>query len=223
MQLSPLTQAGQWLASSIIKLHDYTQIAINITVGIVLVLLLARLLTDLLRLNPFGRTAYYLRRPTDTVLDHMRSSQFYYPLKQALNFNPAMLMALIALAILWYVVSSVLGYLFTTLQGVSMSLTAFGTGHPFYGASYLVGCCLLAVIFYLLALMTIIFVYWIFGLLSNAARWALHRIGPLLTIFEFGGSFRGWSFIILGIALSFAAAAVQLVFFPSLPMESLMQ
>jgi hypothetical protein len=71
---------------------------------------------------------------------------------------------------------------------------------------------LLGAIFFLLALMLIIFVYWIFGIFSRVAFRALERLGPLLRVFEFGGTFAGWSFVILGIALSFAASAVQLMF-----------
>jgi hypothetical protein len=62
--------------------------------------------------------------------------------------------------------------------------------------------------------MTLIFVNWIFGFFNKAANWAMNRIGPLLRIFDFGGVFAGWSFVILWIALSwFAAPAVMYVFF----------
>lgn len=64
-----------------------------------------------------------------------------------------------------------------------------------------------------MALMTIVFVNWIFGLFRRLAYWSLSRLTPLLRVFEFGGAFAGWSFIILWIALSFATVAVQGVFF----------
>jgi hypothetical protein len=146
------------------------------------------------------------------LLENMRRSRLYYPLRRALKFDPAVLMLLIGTAIICYVVSLVIGYLLALMSGVGRSLIAFGDGYVFNGVRYLVGTVLLAVIFYLLALMLIVFVNWIFGLLSRAAYRALERIGPLLHIFEFGGVFRGWSFLILGIALSFAASAVQLIF-----------
>jgi hypothetical protein len=147
----------------------------------------------------------------------MRNSRFYYPLKQALNFNPTVLMVLVALALLWYVVSGVVGYLVAILQRISQCFLAFGTGHIFYGAVYVVGCILLAVLFFLMTLMTLIFINWIFGLFNRASTLAYRRISPLLNLFEFGGIFRGWSFMVLSIALSIAATAVQIVFFPSLP------
>jgi hypothetical protein len=43
----------------------------------------------------------------------------------------------------------------------------------------------------------------------------MHRISPLLRIFEFGGMFAGFSFVILWIVLSLAASAVSAVFFGS--------
>jgi len=41
----------------------------------------------------------------------------------------------------------------------------------------------------------------------------MHRISPLLRIFEFGGAFAGFSFLILWLVLSLAASAVRVVFF----------
>ena len=212
MDLSPLILAGEYIlfaAQLVGQLSWYVYIAI---VVVVVALLVAHYLTDVLRLNPFGRVAYHANRPARMLLENMRRSRLYYPLRRALKFDPAVLMLLIGTAIICYVVSLVIGYLLALMSGVGRSLIAFGDGYVFNGVRYLVGTVLLAVIFYLLALMLIVFVNWIFGLLSRAAYRALERIGPLLHIFEFGGVFRGWSFLILGIALSFAASAVQLIF-----------
>jgi hypothetical protein len=41
----------------------------------------------------------------------------------------------------------------------------------------------------------------------------MHRISPLLRIFEFRGVFAGFSFLILYLVLSLAASAVRAVFF----------
>ncbi|MCI0661302.1 MAG: hypothetical protein L0220_09540, partial [Acidobacteria bacterium] len=118
----------------------------------------------------------------------------------------------IALAITWYVVYVVISNLFQIIQIFGVSLITFGEGRIFTGSRYLIGALLLAVIFFLMALMTIVFVNWIFGLLRRASYWAMERLAPLLRIFEFGGVFAGWSFIILWIALTFAAMAVQAIF-----------
>jgi hypothetical protein len=212
MESSPLILVGQYIidaAQAIRFVAWYVYGAIFIAV---VGLLLLRLLIDALQLSPFGRFAYYARRPANELLQNMRHSRLYFPLKRALGFDPAILMLLIATAILCYVASLVIDYIFGLLVGLGGSLLAFGSGHLFTGVRYLIGTILLAVVFYLLALMLIVFVNWVFGLLSRPAYRALERISPLLRIFEFGGVFTGWSFLILGIALSFAAAAIQLIF-----------
>jgi len=205
--------AGQQLISGVAILQEWTLRAISLSIGVVVVLLLVRALSDSLRLNPFGTVYQALRRPTDRMIGHMRSSRFYYPLRQSLGFNPSILMVLVTLAILWYVLTGVLQNLFFLLQGLGLSLISFGRGEVFSGVRYLIGVGLLAVLFFLMAMMTIVFVHWIFGLLAQMARRAQERLTPLLRVFEFGGIFSGWSFVILWIALSFATQAVQAIFF----------
>ncbi|MCI0337580.1 MAG: hypothetical protein L0226_08390 [Acidobacteria bacterium] len=205
-------EIGRLIISTVQNLRGIVQLAISLTIGVVVGLLLIRLLTDLLKLNPFGRFYHTVRRPTDEFIHRMRTSQFYYPLKRSLGFDPSMIMILIALAITWYVVYVVISNLFQILQIFGVSLITFGEGRIFTGSRYLIGALLLAVIFFLMALMTIVFVNWIFGLLRRASYWAMERLAPLLRIFEFGGVFAGWSFIILWIALTFAAMAVQAIF-----------
>lgn len=187
-------------------------ILVKITVGVVILLLLLRWITDALNTNPFGRLIYYLRKPSNELIYYMRSSQFYFPLKQALKFDPTYLMALIAVAILWYVALSIIGYLTTVLEGFGMGLDFLAAGALTRGVYILIGVTLLAVIFFLMTLMTIVFINWISGKFNRAAYWSMHRISPLLKIFEFGGALAGFSFIILWFVLSLAASAVRSVF-----------
>jgi hypothetical protein len=188
---------------------------INITVGAVVILLLLRWVNDALGSNPFGRLSYYLRKPTNDLVYYVRSSQFYFPLKQALKIDPTYLLVLIAVAIVWYVALSVIGYLNTVLYGLGTSLNQLAEGAVARGVYTLIGTALLAVIFFLMTLMTIVFINWISGRFNRSAYWAMHRISPLLRIFEFGGAFAGFSFLILWLVLSLAAGAVRAVFFGS--------
>jgi hypothetical protein len=186
---------------------------INITVGVLVILLLLRWANDALGSNPFGRLSYYLRKPTNDLVYYVRSSQFYFPLKQALRFDPTYLLVLIAVAIVWYVALSVIGYFNTVLGGLGGSLNLLAAGNVARGVYMLIGTSLLAVIFFLMTLMTIVFINWISGRFNRSAYWSMHRISPLLRIFEFGGAFAGFSFLILWLVLSFAASAVRVVFF----------
>ena len=186
---------------------------ISITVGALALLLLLRWVTDAMGVNPFGRLSYYLRKPTNDLVYYVRSSQFYFPLKQALRFDPTYLMVLIAVAIVYYVALSIIGYLNTVLRGLGMSLNSLAEGNVTRGVYGLIGASLLAVIFFLMTLMTIVFINWISGRFNRAAYWSMHRISPLLRIFEFGGTLAGFSFLILWIVLSLAASAVTAVFF----------
>jgi len=177
------------------------------------ILLLLRWLTDRLNANPFGRLTYYLRKPTNDLFYYVRSSQFYLPLKQALRFDPTYLMVLIAVAIVLYVAWTIIGYLITVLNGLGASLNLLAEGSVARGVYSLIGVSLLAVIFFLMTLMTIVFVNWISGRFNRSAYWSMHRISPLLRIFEFRGIFAGFSFLILWFVLLFAASAVRVVFF----------
>jgi hypothetical protein len=188
---------------------------IYITVGAVMLLLLLRWVTEALNTNPFGRLIYYMRKPTNELVYYVRSSQFYFPLKQALKFDPTYLMALIAVAIVFYVALAVVGYFTTVLAGLGDSLNMLASGNITRGIYTLIGVSLLAAIFFLMTLMTIVFINWISGKFNRAAYWSMHRISPLLRVFEFGGALAGFSFVILWIVLSLAANAVGAVFFRS--------
>jgi hypothetical protein len=210
---------GISLGDMLIILADWisriARLLINITVGAVVIFLALRWLNDVLVANPFGRLSYYLRKPTNDLVYYVRSSQFYFPLKQALRFDPTYLLVLIAVAIVWYVALSVIGYLNTVLGGLGTSLKFLAAGDVARGVYTLIGTSLLAVIFFLMTLMTIVFINWISGRFNRAAYWSMHRISPLPRIFEFGGAFAGFSFLILWLVLSLAASAVGAVFFGS--------
>jgi hypothetical protein len=186
---------------------------VNITVGALVVLLLIRWIADAMDLNPFGRLSFYLRKPTNDLIYYVRSSQFYFPLKQALKFDPTYLMVLIAVAIVWYVALGIIGYFGAVLYGLGRSINYLAAGDIPRGTSRLIGTLLLAVIFFLMTLMTIVFINWISGRFNRAALWSMQRISPLLRIFEFGGALAGFSFMILYFVLSLAASAVTAVFF----------
>jgi hypothetical protein len=194
-------------------ISQIARLLINITVGAVVILLLLRWITDALGANPFGRLSYYLRKPTNDLVYYVRSSQFYFPLKQALRFDPTFLMVLIAVAIVWYVALSIIGYFNTVLGGLGLGINFLAAGNVARGIYTLIGAWLLAVIFFLMTLMTIVFINWISGRFNRSAYWSMHRISPLLRIFEFGGVFAGFSFLILWLVLSLAASAVSVVFF----------
>jgi hypothetical protein len=194
-------------------ISDAASYLIYITVGALVILLLLRWITDALGANPFGRLSYYLRKPTNDLVYYVRSSQFYFPLKQALRFDPTNLLVLIALAIVLYVALSIIGYFNTVLRGLGGSLNLLAEGNVARGVYTLIGTSLLTAIFFLMTLMTIVFINWISGRFNRAAYWSMHRISPLLRIFEFGGVFAGFSFLILWLVLSLAASAVRVVFF----------
>jgi len=209
---SSFVTAGEYvlrLAQFINFISWYVYIIAAVIVG---GLLLLRFLNDAFRVSPFGHWYRYTSDIANSMLRNMRNSRFYYSLKRAFNFDPAVPMLLVGTAIVCYAVAMVVNYLIVILTGLGNSLLAFGGGSSLTGVRFLVGTVLLGAIFFLLALMLIIFVYWIFGLFSRIAYRALERMAPLLRVFEFGGATAGWSFLILGIALSFAATAVQAIF-----------
>ncbi|NBO64564.1 MAG: hypothetical protein EBU88_06930 [Acidobacteria bacterium] len=208
-----ITETGQFLMQSIGLLQNFIRLCIGFTIGVIVFLLLLRYLPELMRLNPYSQTYRALRRPTNELISHLRRSRLYGPLKQSLNFDPAPLMALVSLAILWYITTGILQNFFIALQGIGLGLISAGRGEIFAAISYLLGAGILGVLFFLMALMTIVFVNSIFGLFGRQTWWAQQRLDPLLKLFEFGGPFTGWSFVILWIALSFAATAVQAIFF----------
>lgn len=210
--MNAFTSAGNLVIGLARLINDAGGYIFGAIILAVVIVILLRVIADALKLNPFGKFAYYATKPANVLIGNMRQSRFYYPLKRAFGFDPAILMILIATAILGYVVYTMIGYLNVFLIGSGNTLFAFGNGQPLTAGKYLLGMLLIVAIFFLLALMLIIFVNSLFGMLKKAAAFAYRRIAPLLQIFEFGGMFAGWSFLILWIALTFAAQAVMAIF-----------
>lgn len=204
---------GKLLIDAAGYLSLFIQLAFNIIIGAYVVLLLLRWIVDRMNLSPFGRIAFYLRRATNDLIYYARNSRFYLPLKRAVGFDPSFLMALLGLALIWFLVPSFLGSIPFVLSGIGIGLTHFGAGNVSRGLTALIGSLLLAVIFFLMLLMVILFVNWISGALSRAASWATYRLEPLLRTFEFGGVMAGWSFPLLWLALYFGSIVVRSVFF----------
>jgi hypothetical protein len=206
-------QPDMTMISAIEATRGLMHLIVGITIALIIGMLIIRFLTDALKMSPFGRVYQSVRRPTDELYRRMRTSNIYYPLRRSLGFDPTVIMILFALAISWYVIYLVSDYLFQIVLGMGASLTSFVRGEVFSGARILIGTILLGVIFFLMTMMTIVFVNWLFGLMRRSAYWSMERLAPLLKIFEFGGVLAGFSFIILWIALVFAARAVTAIFF----------
>ncbi|MBS1787551.1 MAG: hypothetical protein JST85_07515 [Acidobacteria bacterium] len=213
MQFFLLASIGIPLIRLVDSINYFARLAINIIIGIIAVLLILRWLMDAFDVSPFGRISYYLRRPTDKLLAHARSSRFYYPMRQAFKFNPTILIALIEVAIVWFVLMMLSSNLAALISDLALSLDAFNMGYIVSGVRYLIGTLLIAAIFFLMCLMTVIFINWITGLLDRWSFHALERLTPMLRVFEFGGKFAGWSFFFLWLALYFAAVIIQSLFF----------
>lgn len=216
MESSLLTSGGRLIVGFAQLLNLAAKYFFIAVFAFVVVALLLRYITEALQLSPFGRFVYYATRPGNEMLRNMRQSRFYIPLKRAFGFDPAIPMVLIATAILCYIAYTVVNDVTTVLLGMANTLIAFGAGDIVSGAVCLVGTVLLAGVVYLMLLMTIIFFHWISGWLRHTAYRALERIGPLLSIFEFGGALAGLSFIILWLVLILAKAAIQFFFFSAL-------
>jgi hypothetical protein len=206
---------GKLLIDAARHLSWFIQLAFNLIIGAFVVLLLLRWVTDRLQINPFGRIAFYLRRATNDLIYYARNSRFYLPLKQAVGFDPSFLMALLALGLIWFLVPTFLGSIPLVLSGIGMALRHFAFGAVSKGVSALIGSLLLGLIFFLMALMVILFVNWVSGALNRAANEATYRLAPLLRTFEFGGVMAGWSFPLLWIALYLASSIVRSAFFKS--------
>jgi hypothetical protein len=211
--MSPLLTISDYLKSLAGWLNAISQTAIYIGLAIALTLLLLRFLTDKLNFNPFSRFAYYARRPTEKWFYEIKGSQFYRPIRQALGFDPAYLLLLLAFVILFYLLNSLISFLVALLSFLSITLNAFGVGETVLGGRYLLGTVLLALLYFLMALMTILVIHSWFGLFDRPAHWAGRRIYPLLYSIDPSGKLGPFLFIILFLLLSFVAGAVQSIFF----------
>jgi hypothetical protein len=216
MESSFLTSSGRLIIGFAQLINLAALYIFTAVFALVVAALLLRFIVDALRLSPFGRFAYYASRPGNEMLRNMRQSRFYFPLKRAFGFDPSIPMLLVATAILCYIAYTIVTDVTTVLLGLANTLIAFGAGDILTGVVYLVGTVLLAGVVYLMLLMTLIFFHWISGWLRRPAYRALERIGPLLSIFEFGGALAGFSFLILWLVLLLAKAAIQFFFFSGL-------
>ncbi|MGH9802008.1 MAG: hypothetical protein ACRD82_16725, partial [Blastocatellia bacterium] len=97
MEFLLLASAGLPLVRMVDTINYFARLAINVVVGVIAVLLIIRWLMDAFDVSPFGRIVYYLRQPTDKLVAHAHGTRFFYPMRQALKFNPAILIALIGI------------------------------------------------------------------------------------------------------------------------------
>lgn len=207
-----LSEIGALIGAIAQKIPAISRYFFGLVLAVVILTLLARMISDMLKLNPFGKLSYYATRPANRLIGNMRDSRFFYPLRRALGFDPSILMVVIATALVCYVGYTLCGYVTTILWGTANALVSLGGGQMLSTAKYVIGTVLITVISFLLSLMLLVFMNSLFGLLPRLARRAEFRIRPLLNLFEFGGMFAGWSFLILWVALSFAAEAISVVF-----------
>jgi hypothetical protein len=211
--MSPLLTVGDALASLAGWLKGISQIVIYVGLAVALTLLLLRFLIDKLDFKPFSRFTYYARRPTDRWFYEIKNSQLYRPIRQALGFDPAYLLLLLAFVLLFYLLSTLVSLVVALLSHLSVTLNAFGIGEMVVGVRYLIGTLLLATIYFLMALMTILVIHSWFGLFDRAAYWAGRRIYPLLNSLDPSGRLGPLLFILFFILLSFVAGAVESIFF----------
>jgi hypothetical protein len=211
--MSPLTQAGDLFVTLAAWLALVTDYVIQIALVIVIALLVIRFIVDRLDLNPFGRLAYYARRPTNKWFYEIKNSQFYQPLKHAFGFDPLWLLLLVAFALLFYLLRSMVQDVAILLQALGITLRSFGAGETLLGARALLGTVLLALIYFLMLLMTILVINSWFGLFDRAAFWAGRRIYPILYSFDSSGRLGPLVFLLMFFLLGIAAAAVQSTFF----------
>lgn len=198
---------------SLIAYYVFTTILI-----VVIVLIVLRVIVDALKLSPFGKFAYYTTKPANRMIGNMRNSQFYYPLKRAFGFDPALLMVFVAAALFCYLGYILVGYINTILWALANSLITFGAGNIWSGSRYLLGTILISAIIFLLTLMLFMVLSSWFGIFPKLGQKADLRMRPLLRLFDFGGMWTPFAFIFLMLALNLALSAVQMLFLSDLRM-----
>lgn len=211
--MSPLLTAGKTLTYLAALLAQITDLATQIGLGIVLALLLLRFLIDRLNINPFGRLAYYARRPTNQWFYEIKNSQLYQPLRQAFGFDPLWLLVIVACVVFFFLMRSLVQDVSIVLQSLGITLSLFGEGQALLGARALLGTVLLTLIYFLMALMTLLVINSWFGLFDRPAHWAGRRIYPVLYSFDSSGRLGPFVFLLTFWLLSFVAGAVQMTFF----------
>ena len=211
--MSPLITAGKLINSFAILLQTVVYYVANIALAVAIALVLIRFLADRYNLNPFGRLVYYARRPTEKWFYEIKGSQFYRPIKQALGFEPIWVMLLLAFVILFFLLRGLVDYTTTLLGGVGETLKYFGVGDTLLGGRALLGTVLLGIIYFLMAMMTILVIHSWFGIFDRAGHWAGRRIYPILRSFDPTGRIGPLIFILAFLLLSLVGSAVQRAFF----------
>jgi len=211
--MSPLTNAGDFIRVFAAWLQYVVTFAANIALAVALTLVLIRFLMERFNVNPFGRLAFYMRRPTDKWFYEIKGSQFYRPIKQALGFEPIWVMLLLAFVILFFLLRGLVDYTTTLLAGLSKTLMYFGIGDSVLGGKALIGTALLGIIYFVMALMTILVIHSWFGLFDRAGYWAGRRIYPILLSFDPTGRIGPLIFLLAFLLLGLVAGAVQAAFF----------
>lgn len=211
--MSPLISAGEWIqaiAGSLLFISHYVA---NAALALAILLILVRFLIEHFEINPFGRFAYYVRRPTEKWFYEIKGSQFYRPIKQALGFEPIWLLMLLAFVLFFFLLRGLIDDVVVLLNCVGITLKQFGLGNILSGVQALIGTLLLGVIYFLMALMTILVINSWFGLFDRAAYWAGRRIYPLLRSFDPSGRLGPMIFLLMFFLLSLIAGAVLRAFF----------
>jgi len=211
--MSSLVTAGeffQWIAGWGQLVARYVA---NVALAVAILLLLVRFLVDRFDLSPFGRFAYYARRPTERWFYQIKGSQFYQPIKRAFGFEPIWVLLLLAFVLFFFLLRALVDDVTILLTCVGATLTYFGLGNMLPGAQALLGTVLLSLIYFLMGLMTILIINSWFGLFDRAAYWAGRRIYPILNSFDSGGRLGPLVFFLMFFLLSLLASAVQRAFF----------
>lgn len=211
--MSPLISAGEWIQWIAVSLQLISHYVANAALALAILLILVRFLIEHFEINPFGRFAYYVRRPTEKWFYEIKGSQFYRPIKQALGFEPIWLLMLLAFVLFFFLLRGLIDDVVVLLNCVGITLKQFGLGNILSGVQALIGTLLLGVIYFLMALMTILVINSWFGLFDRAAYWAGRRIYPLLRSFDPSGRLGPMIFLLMFFLLSLIAGAVLRAFF----------
>lgn len=211
--MSLLSSAGQFLRNLVITLSVFTATALKLALLIAVVLILIRVLVDKYDFNPFGRLVYYLCRPTNRWFYEIRNSPIYRPVRNLVRFEPAWLLLLLAAAVMYFLVRDLVGDVLTWFWCLGRTLTAFGGGDTASGIKASIGTALLAVIYALTAMMTILVIHSWFGLFDRWAYKAGQRIYPLIHKLDREGRFGPFAFLIAFLLLGVLARIVLRGFF----------
>lgn len=180
---------------------------------IVLGLIVVRYCTDRFNVNPFGRAAFYLRRPTDRWYSHVKRSSLYYPFRKALQREPVWLMMVLGLLLVFLMLPGLFSIIAGMLHAVGMTFFRFGNGQFGAGLLALVGTALLCFLYFVMLLLSVLVLHFFFGLLAKQAEWAGRRINPLIFRIDPSGRFFPIIFVLFSFAIQLLAGVVSRSFF----------